>query len=131
LDLVELFVSSTGRIGRWTFALAAAVLMALGEGFASMPHTLAHRIAGWPVYCTLLFCAACLMSKRFHDRGQAGWWGFLPVFAVIAVWPWPDGGASQAVWDLILAATFFNLVVLAGDKAGNRFGPGRPKRTRS
>ena len=120
--MVELLLSSTGRIGRVPFTIAAAVLLALGEGFARLQPGLWHGVLGWPVYCALLFSGACLMSKRLHDRGRRGWWAFLPVFALIGAWPWPET-AGQRAWALVLILFAVDLCLLPGKAGYNRFGP--------
>jgi uncharacterized membrane protein YhaH (DUF805 family) len=64
------------------------------------------------------------MSKRFHDRGRAGWWAFAPVFALIGAWPWPQT-AGQRLWAAVLIVAAIDLVLLPGVKNRNRFGPAR------
>ena len=42
-------------------------------------------LTGWFVYPALIFCGACVLSKRLHDRGRSGWWAALILFAVAIV----------------------------------------------
>ena len=73
IDWVELFFSSTGRVARTPFLIAAAVLIAIAMVYeASMGPTM-HLLTGWFVYPGLLFSACCVLSKRLHDRGRSGW----------------------------------------------------------
>jgi uncharacterized membrane protein YhaH (DUF805 family) len=79
-------------------------------------------ITGWIVYPVLLFMAACVVSKRLHDRGKSGWWAALVLFGFIVVWPEPDGffdflGVIALVWAAV------ELAVLMGEEGANRYGP--------
>ena len=90
--MVELMFSSTGRMSRAAFLACAAVLLAIGYAYA---YEVAPRVdprLGWIVYPLLLFPTACILSKRLHDRGRAGWWAFVPVWALVEadVVSWPD-----------------------------------------
>ena len=38
-------------------------------------------LTGWFVYPPVLFVAACVTSKRLHDRGRSGWWAGLVLLA--------------------------------------------------
>jgi uncharacterized membrane protein YhaH (DUF805 family) len=104
--------------------IAGAVLLALGQGFDALPHDGWHHAFGWVVACALLFSGACLLSKRLHDVGRAGWWAFIPVFALIGAWPRP-----QTPWEMacaaVLAAFALWLMLAPGQRERNRFGPGR------
>jgi uncharacterized membrane protein YhaH (DUF805 family) len=125
---VELMLSSTGRLSRAAFLGASVVLLALALAFEYARTLGVDARWGWLVYAALLFSAACVLSKRLHDRGRAGWWGFLIVWALIEAWPRP---ASWLGWAavLVLAATLFDLGLMPGEPGANRFGPppqGRP-----
>jgi uncharacterized membrane protein YhaH (DUF805 family) len=115
-------LSSTGRIGRGPFLLGASVLMAAGVAFRQLAGPQVHRYGAFIVYGALLFSAACLLSKRLHDRGRAGWWAFFVVFALIALWPlvWSPG---QIVWIAVLAWALVDLGLMPGRSGANRFGP--------
>ena len=125
-------LSSTGRMSRAAFLACAAVLLALA---AAYEYGLARRLgfrAGWIVYPLLLFPTACILSKRLHDRGRAGWWAFLAVWALVEAWPAPSnlfGYAAVAV----LAVIFIDLGLTPGESGANRFGSnpvetrGRPR----
>ena len=121
-DLVELMLSSTGRLSRAAFLGAAAGLVVLAAAYEYGLHRGLGLEAGWIVYPLLLFPTACILSKRLHDRGRAGWWAFLVVWALIEAWPQPTnlfGYAALAV----LAVTFLDLGLMPGESGANRFGP--------
>ena len=66
--------SSTGRMSRLPFLACTVPLAALWAAFV---YGRAHGVDprwGWLVGPALLFPTACLMSKRLHDTGRAGWW---------------------------------------------------------
>lgn len=115
-------LSSTGRLSRGPFLAVAAGLLALAAGYHYGLHDRMGVSAGWVVYPLLLFPGACILSKRLHDRGRAGWWGFLIVWALVEAWPRP---ASWIGWAavLVLAATLVDLGLLPGQPGANRFGP--------
>lgn len=114
-------LSSTGRIGRLPFVAAGGALLALAEAFERLARPL---LAGWVAglaYAAILFCLACLLSKRLHDRGRAGWWAFVPVIAVWIVWPAPHDGLSWIAC-AVLAAVMVDLGLMPGRAGRNRFG---------
>jgi uncharacterized membrane protein YhaH (DUF805 family) len=79
-------------------------------------------VVGLAVDSALLFSAACLLSKRLHDRGRAGWWAGLVLIAWAAMWPRP-----QHVFDWVFAPVLIwavaDLVFGPGRAGANRFGP--------
>ena len=109
-------------MGRAAFLGCGAVLLALAYAYAV---EVAPRLAPglvWITYTLLLFPTACILSKRLHDRGRAGWWAFVPVWALVAAWPQPStplGWAGAAV----LAVTLVDLGLFPSQPATNRFGP--------
>jgi uncharacterized membrane protein YhaH (DUF805 family) len=68
-----------------------------------------------------LFPTACILSKRLHDLGRAGWWAFVPVWALVEAWPRPATPLGYAALAL-LAATFVYLGLTPGQPGRNRFG---------
>jgi len=121
-DLLELMLSSTGRISRNAFLGCGAVLAALGYAYSSEVAPRVDPRLGWIVYPLLLFPTACILSKRLHDRSRAGWWAFVPVWALVVMWPKPStplGWAGMAV----LAVTLVELGLMPSKPETNRFGP--------
>lgn len=127
LDITELFFSGAGRLSRGTFLAAAAVLVGLTVLYESVVPPSLHWITGVFFYPLVIFCAACVLAKRLHDRGRNGWWAALILLAFIAVWPWPDD-----FWDFPFAVLIgwaaVDLAVIPGEQGTNRFGanPLRP-----
>jgi len=108
-------------MSRAPFLAIAAMLLALA---AAYQYGLAPRLPrgpGWIVYPLLLFPTACILSKRLHDRGRAGWWAFVPVWALIEVWPRP-GTPLGYVALAVLAVVFVDLGLAPGKPGVNRFG---------
>eukprot|EP01042_Synura_sphagnicola_P034588 gene34588-44359_t len=91
IDWSELFFSSSGRSRQMPFCIAAGVLwlaLVLYESLAKGPLL---YVTGWVVYPALMFCAACVLSKRLHDRGRSGWWAAVILLAFVMAWPSPVG----------------------------------------
>jgi len=131
LDLAELFFSSAGRIGRRAFAAASAVLLAAALGWRLAAPPQWPWWAGLPLYALVLFSAACVASKRFHDRGHSGWWGLLLFPAVLLVWWRGVGLLGEPGWRHWLGAAAMlatgsgavQLLLLRGQPNFNRWGP--------
>jgi uncharacterized membrane protein YhaH (DUF805 family) len=124
IDWMELFFSSTGRIARGPFIIAAATLIviaALYEGGAGSRPTL-HWLTGWFVYPGLLFSGCCVLSKRLHDRGRSGWIAAILVLALALAWPTPQGFLDYVACVVILWAVI-ELGAMPGEQGANRFGP--------
>ena len=121
MDLVELMLSSTGRIGRVPFLIAGGVLLALAEAYQRLARPALPGWAAWLVYAAVLFSTACLLSKRLHDRGRAGWWAFVPVIAIWIAWPAPHDMIAWAAC-AVLAAVLVDLGLAPGQPGRNRFG---------
>ena len=122
IDWAELFFSSTGRVARTPFLIAAAVLIAIAMVYeASMP-TGVHWLTGWFVYPGLLFSAACVLSKRLHDRGRSGWLAAIIILALIVAWPIPAGFLDFA-FSLVILWAAVELGVMSGEQGANRYGP--------
>ncbi|EGF93961.1 DUF805 domain-containing protein [Brevundimonas diminuta] len=120
--LADLFLNSTGRIGRIRFLAGAACLIG-----AWVAVDIFLRTPGWLhalVAAALLYGGFCILSQRLHDRGRSGWWSGPILLAFALVWPQPLtllGWVSTAA--LVLIA--FDLAVLPGQKAFNRYGAAR------
>lgn len=122
IDWVELFFSSTGRVARTPFLIAAAALTTLAIIYeASMGPTL-HWLTGWIVYPGLLFSGACVLSKRLHDRGRSGWLAAIVILALIAVWSQPFN-FIDAVFSIVIIWAAVELGAMPGEQGANRYGP--------
>ena len=119
-DPVELYVSGAGRIGRRVFVPALIVAILAFELYERAP-PLAHWLTGWAVYPVLMCAAASVLSKRLHDRGQAGWWSALPILAYPWIRPWPEGLFGGICLGIVLWYGVI-LAVAPGQKSFNRFG---------
>jgi uncharacterized membrane protein YhaH (DUF805 family) len=123
-------LSSTGRISRRPFLLGIAALLALAVAYRAYAGEAVHRWTAFVVYCALLFCGACLVSKRLHDRGRAGWWGFVVLPAVLGAWPW-RAGLVDILWGAILLWAAIDLGLMPGKAGANRFGLNPADRSRA
>ena len=122
IDWTQLFFSATGRLARTPFLIAAGLLIAALAVYDAAAGDVLHWLTGWFVYPVLVFCSACVLSKRLHDRGRSGWWAALILIAFSAAWPSPRGplgfvGLLVIVWAVV------ELGVLSGEQGANRFGP--------
>ncbi|WP_312781840.1 DUF805 domain-containing protein [Brevundimonas sp.] len=117
----DLFLTSSGRIGRIAFIAGAGVLLALWAGFDLRAPLAVRDMTGWLVAALLLYCAACLLSQRLHDRGRSGWWSGPILLAFAMAWPRP---AAPLDWIALalLALVAVDLALLPGQKAFNRYG---------
>ncbi len=122
IDWSELLLSSTGRLARTPFLVAAIAMMVLISLYEAVVHTTLHWLTGWFVYPAVVYVSACLLSKRLHDRGRSGWWAAPIIVAVIAVWPRPEG-LFDFLFSLLLFWAVVELGVMSGEQGTNRFGP--------
>ena len=122
VDWSELFFSASGRAARSPSLIAAAILLALAVFYEAVAGSTLHWITGWFVYPPLIYCGACVLSKRLHDRGRSGWWAALILFAIVAVWPQPSG-----FFDFLFVAVLIwagvELGAMPGEAGTNRYGP--------
>jgi len=100
------------------FLALAALLLALTLVYRRMLPT--PGWTGWLVYPVLLFSGACVLCKRLHDRGRAGWWAGLVLLA-LGTASWPTHYGWQAA---VLLIAVVDLGFWPGRKRANRFGPG-------
>ena len=127
LDITELFFSATGRLARGGFLVAAAVLVGLVVLYEAVVSPSLHWITGVFVYPLVLFCAACVLAKRLHDRGRNGWWAALILLAIVAIWPQP-AGFFDFLFVVVLVWACVELGAMPGEAGTNRYGanPLRP-----
>ena len=126
-DWIELFFSSAGRLARGPFLLAALVLIVILTIYEAVTGPTLTLLTGWLFYPAMLFAAACVLSKRLHDRGRTGWLAAVILLAVIAVWPAPSG-LFDFLFSLVIIWAVVELGVLSGEQGANRYGP-NPLRT--
>ncbi|MEO6378881.1 MAG: DUF805 domain-containing protein [Caulobacteraceae bacterium] len=122
IDWTQLFFSSSGRLARTPFLVAAAVLIVVLAVYDAAAGVALHWLTGWVVYPVLIFCSACVLSKRLHDRGRSGWWAAVILIAFGAAWQSPRGYPG-VVGCLVIVWTVVELGLLSGEQGANRFGP--------
>jgi uncharacterized membrane protein YhaH (DUF805 family) len=122
LDWSELFFYAAGRAPRAPSLLAAALLLTLAALYEALVGATLHWLTGWFVYPALFFSGCCVLSKRLHDRGRSGWWAALILFAIVAVWPRPEG-FFDFVFALVLIWAAVELGAMPGEPGTNRYGP--------
>ncbi len=120
IDWSELFFSSTGRAGQMPSIIAAGVLLLFLAVYESAV-TGALSFLNWLVYPILLYCGACVLSKRLHDRGRSGWWAAVILLAFVMVLPRPQD-FFDFVAGLILIWAVIDLCVMPGERGDNRYG---------
>jgi len=123
----ELFFSANGRLARTPFLIAAVVLVGLAAVYEAIVGRTLHWLTGWFVYPALIYCGACVLAKRLHDRGRSGWFAALILFALMAVWPEPRG-LFDFLFAVVLVWAGVELGVMGGEHGTNRYGanPLRP-----
>ena len=127
----ELFFSANGRTSRLQSLIGAGVLLAAAAFYEALVEDLIPRLlTGWLVYPALIYCGACVLSKRLHDRGRSGWWSALILVSVAAVWPHPAGFFDFPFF-VVLVWALVDLAMLPGEQGANRYGqsPLRPVTT--
>jgi uncharacterized membrane protein YhaH (DUF805 family) len=122
MDWGELFFSAAGRAARAPSLMAAAILLGVAALYEAIVGPTLHWMTGWFVYPALFYCGACVLSKRLHDRGRSGWWAAQILFAVVAVWPHPNG-FFDFFFALVLVWAAVDLGAMPGEPGTNRFGP--------
>lgn len=122
IDWAEQFFSSTGRVARTPFLIAAAVLVAIAAVYEASVGPTLHWLTGWFIYPGLLFSAACVLSKRLHDRGRSGWIAAIIILALIVVWPIPVG-FLDFLFSIAIVWAAVELGVMPGEQGANRYGP--------
>lgn len=123
---LDLFLNSTGRIGRASFLIGATALILLWAAFECWTPLSWRGWAVWIVAPALLYAGACVLSQRLHDRGRSGWWCWPILLAFALVWPRPETWIGWAAAGVLIVAAV-NLALLPGAKDFNRHGapPGR------
>ena len=122
IDWSDLFFSAAGRAARGPSLLAAAILIGIAALYEAIVGTTLHWLTGGFIYPALIYCGACVLSKRLHDRGRSGWWAVLILFAIVAVWPQP-AGFFDFLFVVVLIWTGVELGAMLGEAGTNRYGP--------
>jgi uncharacterized membrane protein YhaH (DUF805 family) len=118
----ELFFSAAGRAPRLPSIIAAAALLALAVAYEALIEDFwLHAAVGVVVYPALFYCAACVLSKRLHDRGRSGWWAAPILVSIVAVWPYPHHFVDFPFLLMVLWAAV-ELAILPGEQGANRYG---------
>lgn len=117
----ELFFSAAGRAPRAPSLIAAILLLVLAALYEAVVGQVLHWLTGWIVYPGLIYCGACVLSKRLHDRGRSGWWAAVILFALVAVWPPPDG-FFDFLFAVVLLWAAVELGAMPGEAGANRYG---------
>ena len=122
IDWRILFASPLGRCSRARFWFAASALFILAILYEAVAQSSVKLLTFWLVYPALLASAACVVSKRLHDRGRSGWWAALVLLGIILIWRAPS--AARLILALpIIVWSVVELALLAGEQGANRFGP--------
>jgi uncharacterized membrane protein YhaH (DUF805 family) len=122
IDWGELFFSAGGRAPRGPSWLAAVLLLILAAFYEAVVGSTLHWLTGWFAYPALIYCGACVLSKRLHDRGKSGWWAALILVATVAIWPQPTS-FFDFPFTLVVLWALVELGVMPGEPGANRFGP--------
>src|SRR3569623_23028 len=113
VDWGEIFFSALGRAPRTPSWIATVILVVFAALYETIP-SLLHWLSGWFVYPVLIYCSACVLSKRLHDRGRSGWWAALVLFATVAVWPQPNS-FFDFFFTLVLISAAVDLGAMPGE----------------
>lgn len=117
----DLFLTSSGRIGRIAFLVGAGLVLGVWAAFDLLAPLAVRDMAGWLVAAALLYSAACLLSQRLHDRGRSGWWSGPILLAFAMAWPQPQAPFDWIALGLLVLVAV-DLILLPGQKAFNRYG---------
>ena len=119
--LADLFLTSSGRIGRIAFLVGAGLVLGVWAAFDLLAPLAVRDMAGWLIAAALLYCGACLASQRLHDRGRSGWWSGPILLAFAMAWPRPQAPFDWIALGLLVLVAV-DLILLPGQKAFNRYG---------
>ncbi len=121
-DSLELFFSSSGRLSRAPFLAGMGCVLGAVWLYDRWVGAGVRLATGWVVLAVLLFSGCCLVSRRLHDLGRAGWWAGLLWVLFLAAWPLSVLPARQ-LCAAVLAMCAVVLCTMPGRAGPNRFGP--------
>lgn len=122
MGISELFLSANGRAPRLPSLVAGGALLGVTAIYETFVEDLLPRLlTGWFVYPALIYCGACVLSKRLHDRGRSGWWAAVILLSIAACWPHPIG-FFDFLFFLVLLWALVELAVMPGEPGANRYG---------
>ena len=121
IDWSDLFFSAAGRAPRMPSWIAALLLLTIAAVYEALANPTIHWLTGWFAYPALVYCGACVLSKRLHDRGRSGWWAALILAATVAIWPHPDS-FFDFFFTLVLIWAAIELGAMPGEVGANRYG---------
>jgi uncharacterized membrane protein YhaH (DUF805 family) len=78
MDWKHLFFSANGRIGQKDFWIGFLILFVAGWVLGMIP------LIGIFASLLMIYCWACLYSKRLHDFGKSGWLQLVPFGVMVA-----------------------------------------------
>jgi uncharacterized membrane protein YhaH (DUF805 family) len=122
IDWRELFASPIGRCPRARFWFAAAAIFVVAVLYEAVAGSTAKLLTFWIVYPALLASAACVVSKRLHDRGRSGWWAALVLLGVVLIWRAPSSARLLMALPILIWSAV-ELALMQGEQGANRFGP--------
>ncbi|HYD72689.1 MAG TPA: DUF805 domain-containing protein [Candidatus Binatia bacterium] len=137
VNWMVLFMTTSANLAAAQAKDPAAQLSALASNSALM----------LPVSLAVTWAALAIQVKRFHDRGQSGWWTLLPLAPIVFIimnvftaigegWPierlFSSLGMPLLAFVVICIGFFINLGCLPGTDGPNKFGdpPGAPPSAR-
>ena len=122
IDWRDMFMTAGGRSSRGSTWVAVAVLFTLAMLYEAVAGQTLKLLTFWVIYPVLLAAAACVLSKRLHDRGRSGWWAAAVLFAFATLWPSPRGAGAVLALPVMLWAVV-ERGMMSGEQGANRFGP--------
>lgn len=119
---MELLFSSSGRLSRPAFLAGMACVLGTLWLYDRWIGGVLRLLTGWGVLAVLLFSGCCLVSRRLHDLGRAGWWTACGLALFLIASPGAKVGMGS-VGAGLLAAFALWLCLTPGQASSNRFGP--------
>lgn len=97
IDFKYLFTSFEGRISRRPYWIATGVMFAVSIVVSIVSSILGAIFAPLAVIVSLaslvmIYPAAAVCAKRWHDRGKSGWWTLVGLIPLV--------GALYMLWEL-------------------------------